>query len=163
MRSETMDPCDAVGSRGRLAFCLRCRAVSFAVVISFWTSGIFGLTPDFQFGNYALIFGNPLYGIDPQDAARGIVATLPRADAVVSDRLSLSRYVRPRQGIMTLACSCRSGRATSCARSCGCRSSAPTARSIASPLARRDRSAADWLLYNEGAIYSASFTSTRCS
>lgn len=33
----------------------------FAVVISFWTSGIFGLTPDFQIGNYALIFGNPLY------------------------------------------------------------------------------------------------------
>ena len=33
----------------------------FAVALSFWTSGIFGLVPDFQFGNYSLIFGNPLY------------------------------------------------------------------------------------------------------
>jgi len=34
---------------------------SFAIVMSFWTSGMFGLKPDFQFGNYALILGNPLY------------------------------------------------------------------------------------------------------
>jgi spermidine/putrescine transport system permease protein len=34
---------------------------SFAVVMSFWTSGMFGLTPDFQFGNYQLVLGNPLY------------------------------------------------------------------------------------------------------
>lgn len=33
----------------------------FAVAISFWTSNLFGLIPDFQFGNYARIFGNPLY------------------------------------------------------------------------------------------------------
>ncbi|AMN44007.1 spermidine/putrescine ABC transporter permease [Rhodoplanes sp. Z2-YC6860] len=33
----------------------------FAGVMSFWTSGMFGLKPDFQFGNYALILGNPLY------------------------------------------------------------------------------------------------------
>src|SRR5262245_3996433 len=34
----------------------------FAIALSFWTSSIFGLTPDFQFGTYALIFTNPLYG-----------------------------------------------------------------------------------------------------
>lgn len=34
---------------------------AFAVVISFWTSSIFGLTPDFQFGNYVRVFSNPVY------------------------------------------------------------------------------------------------------
>jgi spermidine/putrescine transport system permease protein len=34
---------------------------AFAVVISFWTSSIFGLTPDFQFGNYIRVFSNPVY------------------------------------------------------------------------------------------------------
>ena len=34
---------------------------AFAVVISFWTSSIFGLIPDFQFGNYVRIFTNPVY------------------------------------------------------------------------------------------------------
>ena len=30
-------------------------------MISFWTSSIFGLTPDFQFGNYVRVFSNPVY------------------------------------------------------------------------------------------------------
>lgn len=34
---------------------------AFAVAISFWTSNLFGLTPDFQFGNYARVLGSPVY------------------------------------------------------------------------------------------------------
>jgi spermidine/putrescine transport system permease protein len=34
---------------------------AFAVAISFWTSNLFGLTPDFQFGNYVRVLGNPVY------------------------------------------------------------------------------------------------------
>ncbi len=49
----------------------------FAVVMSFWTSSIFGLTPDFQFGNYALIFGNPLYaGLILKTLRIALIATL---------------------------------------------------------------------------------------
>ena len=72
---------------------------AFAVVISFWTSSIFGLTPDFQFGNYIRVFSNPVYrDFDSQDAAGGIRHDLPRAIAVISDGISAFRHVRPRQG-----------------------------------------------------------------
>ncbi len=36
--------------------------IIFMVVMSFWTSTIFGTRPDFQFGNYARLLETPLYG-----------------------------------------------------------------------------------------------------
>jgi spermidine/putrescine transport system permease protein len=35
--------------------------ILFMIAVSFWRSSIFGTTPDFQFGNYARIFEEPLY------------------------------------------------------------------------------------------------------
>jgi spermidine/putrescine transport system permease protein len=61
MRSERWAhvPLLAPGLLWLLAFVVA--PFAFAVVISFWTSSIFGLTPDFQFGNYVRVFSNPVY------------------------------------------------------------------------------------------------------